>query len=685
MSYSEEESEPTDNPEEEETEKPEKKAKKKKELKPKLTIGQWWRAKDFGKAPHEILDTLARQIEDDQSSRYDNYKRYAKLFEDGTSPEFADRLTQNELANTIETLWAQVFKNKIVPGVSTSGANWEEWDRARQYSRWLEGSFEEGKVNEKVVPQAGIKSLVLGTGFVKVGWQEKEDNYACITYTEVDARNLYVDALEARSGCPRTLIQKDRIDRFQLHEIYKDDRDDFYGKKEERIRGIEKCTEYDDKDLSVKTSERCDMIVVREAWHLPSAPGATDGRHVIWIKGCTLVDEEFTWDVFPFMRLRFGCALEGWYGVSAVKRLAPTQQLLDKLNTKIDEAQDVMGVPRILVQAGNLPTKAEIEDIPGGVLEVKNINGVKDWNAQCASPEMYQDRDAAPSKMRSLLGVSDFEVQQSLPQNMREFSAPAMERWVDQGQARHAMFHRELESGIVELADLAMRQAEQCQEMGYKLVVTAPDSDHSYNSVEMLDFEKVFIDRKKLKIRIQPMSQLPQSFAGKVEAIGKLKTEAGIMLDPKMALRMMEIPDPNYAADYMTSDEEIIHKNLCWMTKNKEVLPPLPYDNLALIIGMTAKFINHYRIREDADMEVVSVLGQYIQMAKDIQELGKPDPNAPPPPMGLPMGGPPMPSMPPPMGPPLPGGAPVPMPPGAAGPPPGPPMPPMPPPGMPMQ
>lgn len=619
-----------------------KKAKKKKPVKPELTPTQWWRAAEYKKDPHEVLDNLAKQIEDDQSSRYEAYREYARLFSNGTAGGYSadgafysilqGNLTQNELANTIETLWAQVFKNKVVPAVSTSNADYDEWSRARDYSRWLEGAFDEAGVQEEAVPSAGIKALVFGTGFIKVCWDEKDEGYACIKAEEVDPRKIFVDRIEAKSGKPRTLIQKDRVDRFQLHEIYKEDREDFYGTPAQRIRGIYKCTEYDDKDLGSKQSEKSDMVVIREAWHLPSSYNSEDGRHVIWINGCTLLDEPFEWDTFPFVKIKFGPELEGFYGESAVKRLAPTQQLLDKLNRKIDEAQDVMGVPRILCQENNLPSKAEIDDIPGGIITVKNVNQIKDWNAQCSTPEMYQDRDAAPHKMRSLLGVSDFEVQQSLPQSMREFSAPAMERWVDQGQARHAMFHRELEKAIVSLAYLFMRQAEDCQEMGYKLVVASPDSDHSYNGLDLLDFEKVCVDRKRLKVRVQPMSQLPQSFAGKVDAIAKLKNEAGIMLDPKTALRMMEIPDPNQASDFMVSDEEIIVKNLNWMVKQGKYIRPMPLDNLQLITLMTTKFINHYRIREDADMNVVSMLAQYIDDATALQNgLGSPDPNAPPP------------------------------------------------------
>lgn len=662
-----------------------------------LTHGVWWseEARD-GKRPDEILDGLVRQIEDDQQSRYSAYKEYQRLFTTGDG-EFGDdilgallsgSLSQNELANTIETLWAQVFKNTIVPAVACSEADYDEWSRAKAYGRWLEGVLDESGAYEEAFPRAGLDTLVFGTGAIKVFSEDDpdDDEVAHVRCERTNPRYLLVDKLEAKNGKPRSFYQKDHIDRWRCLAIYGVKDRDLYGDVEERRAGIIGCTGNDDEDLGDSNVMRCDMLTIREAWHLPSKPGAKDGRHVVWVKGCTLLDEEFDWDTFPFIFIRFGGKpIEGFWGDSAVRRVAPTQKLLDKLNDKIDESQDVMGVPRIVTQKGNLPNKAQIDDLPGGILEVENINGIKEWNAQCVTPELYNDRDNAPRKMRSLLGVSDFEVQQQIPQGMRDVSGAFLERWVDQGQARHAMFHKEYEQAVVKLAYLFMREAERLQKEGKKVVVTAPGSLKT--SIETLEFADVRIDRKRMKLIVQPMSQLPQTFAGKVEAIARLRNDAKVPLDQKTALRMLQVPDLNSATDLLVSDEEIIQKNLHWMVKNNKYLPPLPFDNLDLIVQMTTRFINNYRLREDASMEKVALLAKYIDDALQLKGgLGGPDQNAPPDPMAMdaPPPGPGMAPPTPPMGPPgMPPGPPPEMagPPGVPPPPPGPP--PMMPPGMP--
>ncbi len=657
---------------------------------------EWWRAKELGKRPDEILDTLVRQIEDDQASRYTAYKEYARLFgadpdmfgyEDDFSALASEEVSQNELANTIETLHAQVFKNRVVPTVSVSEADWEETQRGKAYSRWLEGMFDRSEAFYDAVPRFGLDALVYGTGFIKIGHVEEEGGQCRLTHTRVDTRMVAVDRLEARGGKPRSLFQKDFVDKFLLADIYSKQERGFYGTPEERIQHIlHKVQSNNDQDMALGSRSKCDMVVVREAWHLPSRAGAKNGRHVIWITGCTLLDEEWDWDRFPFTVIRFGNRLSGFYGDSAVKRLAPTQKNYDKLNKKIDQAQDLMGVCRMILSRGANIQRAHIDDIPGGILETDGDinNSIKEWNATAVAPELYQERGDAPRKMRSLLGVSDFEVQNQLPQSMREISGPAMERWVDSGTARHALFHGELERAMMDLAYLSMRYAEELQDRGKRLTVTAPG--YSKSTVENLEFGEVRIDRDRLKLRVQPMSQMPQTMSGKIDAFDKMRERGD--LTKAQYLKLVELPDTAGTTDFLGADEDIILKNLHFMVKKGKYIPPLQYDNLDLIVPLTTSFINWYRIKDDADMEKVGMLAQYIEDAIALKQgLGGPDANAPPPPqdpMAAQMGAPPMdPSMGPPPGMPMdPSMGP---PPGMVPPPPGPMAPPGPPvgPGMP--
>lgn len=611
--------------------------KPKKSKKPEPTHAEWWRAAELDMAPHEILDTLVKQIEDDQESRYSAYREYAKLF--GADPDMfgnddsyaimqTDKLSQNELANTIETLHAQVFKNRIVPAVAANEADYEEWARARAFSRWLEGILDKAEIHFDAMPRAGLDMFVYGTGFIKVGHEEEEGGYFCIKFHRVDPRMVAVDRLEARHGKPRSMYEKDFVDKYTLADEYGYDQEPgMYGTPQERLEAILSCKCNDDNDMAIGSTLKTSMLTVREAWHLPNKKGK-DGRHVIWISGCTLVDEPWKWNRFPFTVMRYGHRLSGFYGKSAVQVLAATQRNHDKLNAKIDEAQDIMAVPRIVLGNNAKLTVDHIDDVPGGILRVDGPpTSITEWNATAVSPELYQERAAAPEKMRSLLGVNSFDTQSQLPAQLREVSGPALERLLDAGTARHALVHAEVERATVDLSYMAMLYAADLEAEGHDVVVTAPG--HIKSTVEMLNFSEVVIDRKRMKLMVQPMAAMPQTFAGKVEQFGKLM-EQGVITQKQYG-RMLEIPDNNNSTDFLGSDEEIILRNLHFMVKRGQYIPPLQYDNLDLIVPLTTAFINWYRVRDDADMEKVGMLGQYIEHAIKLKKgLGTTDPGTPP-------------------------------------------------------
>lgn len=634
--------------------------------------------------PHEILDRQYEILRNDQDSRYNAYKEYERLFysnavsgDEDINLVLTGELKQNELANTIETLWAQVFKTKIVPAICTSEADYEQWARAKDYGRWLEGALDDAKMFDEAMPTAGLYALVYGTGPIKVYGvtEDGKRKKGKVKARAVNPKYLMVDKISAKHGKPKTLFEKDHIDRWELLATYGQG-DGMYGDEDDRRVSILKSGSNDDPDLGTQNLTDCDMVTVKEAWHLPSKPGSKDGRHCIWICGQTLVYEEFSWDSFPFIWIRYGAKLEGFWGISAVHRLAGMQELLDKLNKKLDESQDVMGVPRILLAKDSGIRKVDIDDVPGGILECDNINGVKEWNAQTAAPELYSDRDATPGKMRALLGISNFESTQQLPQGMRDISGDFLERLVDQGQARHAMFHKEYERAAVDSGYLFMLMAADLEDDGYDVAVKAPGT--TSRGVESLSFKDVKIDTEHLKLRILPMSQLPQTFSGRIEAIQKLKDLMPNMA-PQTVARMTEVPDVDGQTDLMVSNEEIIMKNIHFMVKKNKYLPPLPFDDHKLIVALTTRFINMYRVKDDYSLDVESLLVKYAEEASALSKgLGGQDPNAPPPPMMQPVGPDGMPTAVPGMAPQGPPGAPPMGPPPGMGPPPmgpqGPPM-----------
>lgn len=623
-----------------------------------------------------MLKALLDTVQKDQRHRYEAYKHWARCLDadmtavDGTELSYlkfyGSELTINEALNTLETLHAQVFKNKILPAPCPSEGDYDDEFQARAFGRWLEGVFDDGKVFQEAVPQQGWDCLWAGTGLIKCFYKPTgKGKRAKLHYEAVSPRHIYVDITEARMGRPRSIHQKMYMDRWVASDLFGDTED-----RRKKIQEFEETSEADfDRDVSYQGDG--DQICVWESWHLPSGPTAGDGKHCIWINNCTLMVEEWKEDRFPFTIMRFGQREAGFYGKSAFARIQPAQKAFDRITKQIDEAHQVMAVPRIIVRKDSGIQVAHIDDIPFSIIETESPTAdIREWNAVPINPAMYQERDGLTRRMRGSIGVSDYEAQNSIPTNIRDGAAAYMDRAVESGQARHAMLHDQYENAMMDLADLSLMIAWQAEQAGYDIVVRAPGNAMK-STVEMLNFSKVKIRRDNLKLRVLPMSQLPRTFAQRIKDLTLLRDRGDIT--QKAFLRMLEIPDVESQVDEYVADEDVIKRNLSYMIRTGNYISPLPYDNHDLIVKLTALKINEARCRE-VDEDTIALLVQYIEDALELKNGINP-----PAPMLGPEGAPGQAFAPP--GPPMvppgtgPGGPPQPMPQGPPqGPPPGPPV-----------
>jgi hypothetical protein len=625
---------------------------KKKAVRGEWASAQFYRAAEHGKEPHEIIQPLIARIAEDQSSRYEAYKEFVRAyggdlsqfgdeFQSTTDASvFSDEIEQNELANSIETLHAQIFKDRVIPAVSVSEADYEEFSRAKGFSRWMEGVFEDAEVHDVAVPQAGADMLVYGTGMFLIG-HEMEDEQARITVDRLCPRYVFVDRLGARDGRPRSIHVKVHVDRWQLLDELGCDDKSLFGSAKNRYEKIAAAPGNDDLDANRAGSINGDMVTVWKSWHLPNSKGE-DGRYCVTIRDCTLIDRPYKRKRFPVVPMRFNISLAGYYGESAVKRLLPLQRAFDKMVKRVDRAHDLLGIPRLIVQKGRGLKPSQIDDIEGAIYEVDGSprEAIQEWNPQPITPDAYSERDGLPGRMRGTLGISQFEASQGLPPQMRDVGAPFLERMVDQGVARHAMNHRQYARAMVQIGEVCLDEAEELEELGIDVVSKAKGEMKS--SIDILKFCDVKVDRRHLKLFIQPSGNLPQTFAGKVDALSKLSQV------PPEHIGLLEIPDVHGESDMKVSMEEIVKKTLTAICKQKRYIPPMPWDNLDVAKVVTMEFISLYRIRHDVEDDTYMMLLNFLQKLEEMAApVGQPMGGAPVGPDGMPLP-PPGPAMPPP-------------------------------------
>ncbi len=605
------------------------------------TSAQWWRAAEMNREPHEILNNLSREMRQSQSARFEAYKRQSAIYGSDMSAfgmreslreVFEERLALNELANAIETLQSQIFKNRIVPSPQSVGADWFEQERARKLGRWLDGVYDECNFFEDVIPVAGLDTLVWGTGLIKVG-SEVEDDEGCMVIERIPTIDVRVDDVEGRYGKPRSMYQDMLVDRFVLLDKYGCEDDRYHGKADHRAQCIEDLTQSANDHPAFEYDRCSDQILVTFAWHLPSGKHAKDGRYTLAIKNCTLEDNMWKRTRFPFAPIRYGVPQGSYWGNSAVARLAPAQREYDKLNGRIQDAHDVIGIPRIIVQKGSKISKQQIDDVIGSILECDGP-APTEWNAQPIHPDAYSYRQTLPDSMRGLIGISSFSSQGDIPAGLSGASGVALERYEDTENARHAFLHRSYESAVTTVAELCMDEARELEERGISVEARAKDDD----AYECISWRDVAMDRKKFVLRIPPASALPKTPAAKEERLLQLLDKQAISMAAYR--RLSDIGDTESADSLDTSDEDIILKNLASMVKTGDYVSPISLDDLQLAITLAGKFYNSCR-RKGVPGERLALITQYIDDATALLNppMPAPDPGAMPP--GGPVGPPP--------------------------------------------
>ncbi len=157
----------------------------------------------------------------------------------------------------------------------------------KKLNAFLEGVFYENSTQDigKIVFR---DASVWGDGFIHVF--AKGDR---VCHERVMSSEIFVDDVESLYGQPRQMHRVKQVDRQVLFDLFPDNADVIGGAKPSRTE-------------EAGRSIVADMITVRESWHLPSGPGADDGKHCITIDGAVLGEmEPWPHSFFPFARVQW--------------------------------------------------------------------------------------------------------------------------------------------------------------------------------------------------------------------------------------------------------------------------------------------------------------------------------------------------------------------------------------------
>ena len=591
----------------------------------------------------------ARKVGDDLASFGEKMTHEEKDF---------DTFSFNRMRSGRRAIAAKVTATRTMPFIVTEGGSFEERENAEEFNKVCVGILEDQGVYDDDY-QYAVDALTHEGAASKVTARFGEVWIERIKFWE-----LLFDPLDARNGWRglRTLYHSFLIDREQLLSLFPN--------LDELDQGKVLSATLDDTDRAFYSTSNPDMVRVIEGWHLPSAPGAEDGRHFIGIRGLTLLDEAYTYETFPIAVQYQEPPSQGICQQSFIERNINAQATLDRMTNDMADSVNTVSKSRVWAKAGTF--MAELDD---SNLKVYEYDGNEPPRVDAAipfHPASFQFMQWMSDGITGVEGVSDMSSQGALPQGLAGASGKALIVADDTFSEQLSPFMHSRQLFYCRLGELALQVARELAAENSGYVVSIVDG----KAIRRVKFKDIDIGEGNYKILVQPASYLSKSPSAKYKQLSEMRANGDI--GPIEFRKLMGVPDLEAANELDTAMQDVVDKTIyACMSKGLEAVAQ-PFDDLKLIISRGTKAYHLARVKDLPSDRQEAVLN-YVRSAYDEQQRQAATSAPPPSPPGMPGPAPvpPMPGgpMPPDMGPFPPG-----MPPMG---PPGPPMPPPMPGGMP--
>lgn len=578
---------------------------------------------------HDVLLRVFRHVEQENRAQREADSYHASLY--CGSPQAAEvnptqsragyhygpaTLPYNICRSAVDTLVAKIAKQRPLPEALTTRADWAKQKRAKKLTQLIDGKFYQCRLFEKWAKRIVRDAAVLGRGVLKV-YEEHGD----VAMERVYPWELYTDRWDARYGSPRNKYHCRQMDFGVLKRRFPKLKDAQVGKN---------IIDRDELQAGTSTVNRIDVL---EAWHLPSAPGAKDGRHVIAVSGMTLVDEPWTDDHFPFADLYYSDPFTGDKGQGLVEQLEGYQHDLNLMASMVSQSYRMLGGSIILVPDTAKISKQEFRSGIGTILQ----------HAAGGKPDVFQPNPINPAvynRQRDLRddaladsGISQMSAMSQKPAGVT--AAVALQTLDDVETERFIIFGRAYESWCLDVARLVLGCVKRIAKREGDMTVEVMTGGTGKSLIEVKWSEAEIED---FNLRVFPTSLLPQQLPQRLERLMQLFE--GQLIDRATFMRQLDAPDLAAEMDLETADKMLIDEQLEYLLdaeegdERLEHVGPTPMVDLNWAIKRAQQKLNRAEL-DGAPEEVLQRLRDYMATAKDILN---PEPTEPKAPVADPMG-----------------------------------------------
>lgn len=567
-----------------------------------MKIGNWWGRPG---QKYDEIKALTENLQARGEARKQRDLQYCKMYSNrniaGTSSynyykvdprrEYEDdRMRLNVVAAVIDALNSKLAVEQPRVVTLTNGAEFPVRAKARYLQKFIDGILEASGATEQAL-LAFRDAEIVGTGVLRVF-----DEWGNIKCERVPKSEILIDDEEAFYGHPTQLHQIKVVSRDRLLEMFPKKR-----------KAIEQATRIEaefasDYDVS-------DLVEVRESWHLPSSPEASDGRHVISIDTADLVDEPYKKSCFPFVFIHWKAPVYGFWGTGIVEELRPLQIEINRLLMGAQKAMIAASNPMVFIPAGSSISKMHISEKIGAIIPYVGQPPIIRTH-QTVHPEVFQQIENLYRKCFEIIGISQTSATGKKQPGVN--AAVAMRELQHIESERFSTVLRQYHGAFVELAEKMIDLARDLyaeQEADTRVYVK------SRGFLNQVNWGDIDLREDQFVLDLDTANKLPLTRAGRISTITEWQ-QAGIISADEWR-ELMAMPDINEEQELRNAPREYIREVVYNILFKGEYMPPESTDDLSFAMQYALQQYGRAKL-EDFPDDRIDLLQQYISAVENI-------------------------------------------------------------------
>jgi hypothetical protein len=529
----------------------------------------------------------------------------------GAQRQAGGKMRCNLVQSAVDTGSSLILQQRTVPMAVTNDGDYDLHRRTERWTRAIQGQYYSLNVFD-LAADIGVDALQTGTGFA-IGYVDRDIGDKPIPVLErVLPNEILVDSVDGQYRTPRSIYRQKLISREVLKALYP--------KIAAQINVAGGPSPRNYIDMFIRQDNRADFVRVFEAWHLPSKPGAGDGKHAICTDNCDLRVEAYTPDVFPLVAYRYAQRRVGYFGQGLVERVTPAQIRLSELQQSKRDMQRLCSNPYMMVEENSGVSFDDMSNMPGQMVKYQRTMPqlvVFEGTPGDLSNEESQIKAEVWEQEGFSSSLQQGEVNKSLSSGRAVRAADSV------ASRRHVMPIRLFEQLYMDFAVLIASLNDQCAAIDPSYTVCGRYRSGKKTWIKEDLWTDIALPKKGVHVNVFPISALPTTPEGMWSALEEL-TQAG-MIGKSAALDLMQLPDIASWDTLENANYDLTRWQIDRMLDGFQELPipqqivQNPSESAQLV---TQAMLVAYRMQ--APMGVMQLFEDYLVHLKSLAE--KPEP-----------------------------------------------------------